>query len=166
MRGPPRSCAGMVVDAADPGLEPRVPAVEREMLAKDEVELLRVSLVEDQSVLEERKRRAVGRRELAEEVLAPCEHPLEDVERAGELPTELVDPRLVALRLAALCLDLVRRAFPDPVEPVQEDLELGSSRLVSRKEWRLGLPVLEVAEDHRRVEDHVAVVDQHRNERL
>ena len=68
--------------------------------AEDEVELLGVGLVVDEAVLEERKRRAVGRRELAEQVVAPGEQPLEELERAGELPAELVDPLRVRLRLS------------------------------------------------------------------
>ena len=37
---------------------------------------------------------AVGRRELAEQVVAPREQPLEELERPGQLPAELVDPLL------------------------------------------------------------------------
>ena len=77
------------------------------------MELLRVRLVVDQAVLEERKRGAVGRRELTEQVVPAGEHLLEELERAGQLATELVEPRLIPLRLTALRLDLVRRALPD-----------------------------------------------------
>ena len=58
------------------------------------MELVGVGLVVDEAVLEERKRRAVGRRELAEEVVAPGEEPLEELERPGELAAQLVDPLL------------------------------------------------------------------------
>ena len=47
------------------------------------MELVGVGLVVDEAVLEERKRRAVGRLELSEEVVAPGEEALEELERAG-----------------------------------------------------------------------------------
>ena len=79
----------MGVNAADPGLDSWVAAVQGEVLAQDEVELVGVGLVADEAVLEERKRRAVGGRELAEQVIAPGEQPLEELERPGQLPPEL-----------------------------------------------------------------------------
>ena len=48
------------------------------MLPEDQVELLRVRLVVDQAVLEERKRGAVGRRELTEQVVPAGEQLLEE----------------------------------------------------------------------------------------
>ena len=153
---PDRSRPGTGVHATDPRLEPRVPAVQGEVLPEDEVELVGVGLVVDEAVLEERKRRAVGRRELPEEVVAPGEQPLEELERPRQLPAELVDPLRIGLRLAPLRLDLVRRPLPDPVEPVEEDVELGTARLVLREERRLRLQRFEVAEDDRRVRDHDA----------
>src|SRR5712692_578856 len=104
--------------------------------------------------------------ELAEEVVAAAEQRLEEIEGAGHRPAQLLDPPAVGLRLAELCLDLVRRALPDAVEPVEEDLELGAAGRVGRVERRLRVALFEVGEDPGRVEDDRAVVVDHRHEIL
>jgi kynurenine formamidase len=88
------------------------------------VELLRVVLVEDQAVLEEREGCTVRGRERSEEIVPAREHPLEELARAREFLSELVDPRLVRLGLTPFGLDLVGRPLPEAVEPVEEDVEL------------------------------------------
>ena len=65
------------------------------------MELLGVGLVVDQRVLEERERGAVGRREPPEEIVAPRQELLEDVERARELSPELGNPSLIRTRAFA-----------------------------------------------------------------
>jgi hypothetical protein len=80
-RSPGRSLGPRTfVDAADPRLEPRIRAVQGEVLLEDQVKHVGVGLVADEAVLEERKRGAVGCRELAEEVVAPGEEAFEELE--------------------------------------------------------------------------------------
>ena len=59
--------AGPLVDPANPGGEVRMLVAKGLELTKDQVELLRVALVGEERVLEEREGGAVGGRELAEE---------------------------------------------------------------------------------------------------
>ncbi len=125
-----------------------------------------VGLVAVERVLQERKGRTVGGREHAEEVVPPVEQALEAIERVGQLTTEHRDPVLVHVVLRPLGLDLVRGPLPHPVEPVEEDIELGPTRLVAGKEGRLRKALLEEAEDRGRVGEDVPVLDEHGNEIL
>ena len=110
---------------------------ERLELTQDQVELLRVALVVEQRVLEEREGGTVGGRELAEEKVPSGEEVLEDVERGGQLTAERGDALLVRSLLAPLCVDLVRRSLPDAVEPVEEDVDRGA-RASARSERAAG----------------------------
>jgi hypothetical protein len=104
-----------------------VVVAERLKLPQDQVKRLGVPLVVQERVLEERERGAVGSRELAEEVVAPVEESFEHVEGATQLLTEPVDAALVGSLLAPLGIDLVGWALPDAVEPVEEDVDLGTA---------------------------------------
>lgn len=81
---------------------------------------------------------AVGRRELTEQVVTAVQHALEEAERTEQLATELLDPPLVGRGPRSLGLDLVRRPLPDPVEPVEEDVELRPPRRVTEKDGGAG----------------------------
>src|SRR5204862_3220135 len=117
----------------------------------DAVEQVLVRLVVEERVLQERERCAVRRRELAEEEVAASEQPLEEVEAAAQLLGELRDRSCIRLGATQLRLERVRRSLPDPVEPVQEDVQLRPARRLARKELRLGRELLEVAQDRGRV---------------
>src|SRR5262249_33623641 len=123
---PRRLGAGALVDAADPRLEARVIVSQLLVVAQDPMELLVVAVGERQGgVFEERESDAVGSREvLAEEMTSILEQPFEEVEPPAELVAQRGDLLQIRLRLAQLRVDRIRRHLPDPVEPVDEDLEL------------------------------------------
>lgn len=72
---------------------------------------------------------------------------------------------MVWVRLAQLRRDLVGRPLPDLVEPVDEDEHLGA-RVIRRVERRIGVALLEVADDLHRADHDAAVVVDDRNESL
>src|SRR3712207_3006049 len=69
----------------EPCTEVRVARVEAEPLDQDLVEEPRVPLLVEEREAQERERRAVGDRELAEEILAAGQELLEEVERRRQL---------------------------------------------------------------------------------
>src|SRR3954467_11585380 len=89
--------------AMDPRLDARV-AFDRQPALQDPVELLLVALVPQHAVLQERERDDVRSAELAEQIVAPGEERLEDVERRR-------DARAVLLLVPA-SRDQVRRPLP------------------------------------------------------
>jgi hypothetical protein len=139
---------------------------ERLKLAQDEVKQLAVLVVVEDGVLQERECGAVGDGEFAEQVLAPVEQVLEQVQRRGQFVAQSVDPSLVRRRLRSLGFDLVRRTLPDVVEPVEEDVDLRTPRGLPRKECRLRLQLFEVTKNDCRIGDDSPVVNEHRDERL
>src|SRR5437764_6350319 len=133
----------MRVDPGSPGAERRGLG-ERLVLDEDRMEAVVVAVGQAENrVLEERKRHYVGDAELAVEIVAPGEQALEDLERGPHAPAELRDPRGVWRRALLLVRDQVRRALPDVVEPVDEDLHLGATGGIPRVERRLGRTPLE-----------------------
>ena len=94
--------ARVPVDAPDPLLEPRIAAVEREVLDQDAVERLVVGRVEDQPVLQEREGDCVERGELVAEQVGPTgEERLEQVARSSQLLDPLRRPSGRPARLRA-----------------------------------------------------------------
>src|SRR5439155_14160125 len=114
------------VDPLDPGAESRVRAAERLPLVEDAMEELVVFRITPARELEERERRAVRSRELAHQEVAAGEHRLEAVERSAKLCARGSDQLAVGLVCEELALDRVRPSLPDTVEPVDEELELGT----------------------------------------
>src|SRR3954464_1810215 len=109
----------------DPRFDTRV-AVDRQPALQDPVELLLVALFPEHRVLEERERDDVGGAEVAEQVVAPREERLEEIEGRG-------DARSAVLLVPARS-DQVRRPLPEAVEPVDEYVHLRATRLVRRPE--------------------------------
>jgi hypothetical protein len=143
-----------------------VPAVEWLELAEDQVEFFCVPLVVQSGVLEKRKRGAIGRGELAEEEVASVEESFKQVEGGGQLATQRSDSLLIGSLLAPLGLDLIRRALPDAIEPVEKDVQLSPASLFPGEQRRVGRAGLEIAEDLGRVKDHFPVLDEHGHQRL
>ena len=92
-------------------------------------------------VLQEREGGAVGRGEVAEEVVAAVEQLLEHVEPLTHAPAEGGDTVVVGILALQLVLDRVRRHLPDLVEPVEEYVELGSPGGIAREQRRVGMPL-------------------------
>ena len=101
-----------------------------------------------------------------EEEVAAGEEPVEAVEPGDHPGAELLDDGVVGRRLLDLGGDLVRRALPDAVEPLHEDVRLGAPCRVAWPERGLRMALLEPGEDPRRVEHDLAVRDEHRHEIL
>lgn len=132
----------------------------------DAMEELNVGRLAPERVLEEWERRPVGRGERAEQVVVLRQHVLEPVEPGGHLRFQLLDPRRVGIWLCQLGFDLVWRPLPDAVEPVDEDARLRPLRPLRRIQRRVGICLLEILEDRRRIGDYALAVDDHRDERL
>src|SRR4249919_4006097 len=160
-------CPRVLVDSPDPRLEPRIRAVEREVLDEDPVERLRVFRIDDHAVLEELEERAVDDAELvAQHVRTVGEQRLEAVARALQLLDLRADALLDPLLHRERALELVRRLLPDAVEPVDQQHCFGTAGLVARIQRRVRVALLQVLEDRGRVGDELPVVLEHRHEWL
>ena len=95
---------------------------------------------------------------VAHEVVAAVEQRLEPVQPPAQLLGPGGDPRLVGRRAGELGLDRVRRALPDAVEPVDEDVDLGAPRGVGGPERRVGAAASSQRDDPHRVGDDLVLV--------
>ena len=125
-----------------------------------------VAGIDRHRVPQERPGAAVGGAEVAEQVVAVGEERLEDVEPALHPVAPPGDVLAVALAALDRGGDQVRLALPGPVEPVEEDLDLGGPGTVGGEQRRFGEAVLEVMQDARGVGDDVVAIDEHRDELL
>src|SRR4051795_13091001 len=117
--------AGEGVHALYPGAETGSSVAVALAVPEDQGEELVVLWIVQRGELQEREGADVGGGErVADEVRGVGEHLLEAVERAEHLVLELAYEGLVRMGLAELRLDLVRRALPALVEPVDEVLDL------------------------------------------
>src|SRR5438270_7627480 len=153
------------IHPADPRGQARVAVAEGEVDGQNPVKKLIVALVVEERVLQEREGDAVGDREgLPEEEIAAREEGVEEVAGAGELALERRDVTGVRGTSGELGLELVRRALPDPIEPVDEDDRLRPPGLIPWVKSRLGVPELELLEDGGRVgEDPPVLEDRDRH---
>src|SRR4051794_1788700 len=128
------------------------------------MEELVVLRVVQRRVPQEREGADVGGGEgVAEQIVAAGEHLLEAIERLDHRSLELGYARPVGLRLTELRLDLVRRPLPRVVEPFDEREHIA---WVLRIQRRLRMPLVERAHDVHRLDEDLAVVIEHRHERL
>src|ERR671919_2512165 len=118
MGGAPRGSGWSVsgpraaVHPVDPGGEARVAVADRLALDEDPVEELVVPFRQaEATVLEEREGDHVGHPELAEQMVAPRQELLEQIEPGEHPVAERVRERPVGLLLAKLGLELVRRSL-------------------------------------------------------
>jgi hypothetical protein len=117
--------------------------------------------------LTKRERGTIGGGEVVpHQVVAAAQQRLEQVERARHLARQQADPLAVGVRLAELGLDLVGRTLPHAVEPLDEHEHLGAARLVVRVQGRIGVELVEVADDRHRIDHDRAVVVEDRHQAL